>query len=107
MDLAVWAKQTFVMMDPLTREGTAKIIPTCTYPLTGVGCVSRVYTDLAVFHLEGARSSCATCSASTLSSCGSWCRCPWSTGRERVGGHQDVPPIGAPEEDLLSHLLVC
>ena len=47
------AKLTFVMMDPMTREGTAKIIPTCTYPLTGVGCVSRVYTDLAVFHLDG------------------------------------------------------
>ena len=34
-------------------EGTAKIIPTCTYPVTDVGCVSRVHSDVAVFHLEG------------------------------------------------------
>ncbi len=55
MDLAIGAKQTFVMMNLLSRDGTAKIVPTCTYPLTGVGCVSRVYTDLAVFLDRGAR----------------------------------------------------
>jgi 3-oxoadipate CoA-transferase beta subunit len=49
MDLAIGAKQTFVMMSLLTREGVAKIVPACTYPLTGVACVTRVYTDLAVF----------------------------------------------------------
>ena len=80
MDLAVGAKQTFVMMDSLAREGTDKIIRTCTDPRTGVGCVRRDYADLAVFHLDGARSSWATCSASTLSNCGGWCRCLWSTG---------------------------
>ena len=48
MDLAIGAKQTFVMMNLLTRDGTPKLVPECTYPLTGVGCVSRVYTDLAV-----------------------------------------------------------
>ena len=49
MDLARGAKQTFVMMDLLSRDGASKLVPECTYPLTGVGCVSRVYTDLAVF----------------------------------------------------------
>jgi len=53
MDLAIGAKDTFVMMNLLTREGRSKIVPVCSYPLTGVGCVSRVYTDLAVFLLDG------------------------------------------------------
>lgn len=53
MDLAIGAKDTFVMMSLLTREGQSKIVPECTYPLTGVRCVSRVYTDLAVFLIDG------------------------------------------------------
>jgi 3-oxoadipate CoA-transferase beta subunit len=52
MDLAIGAKQTFVMMNLLARDGTAKLVPECTYPLTALGCVSRVYTDLAVFLIE-------------------------------------------------------
>jgi len=51
MDLAIGAKQVFVMMDLLTRDGTPKIVADCTYPLTGVGCVDRVYTDRAVFDI--------------------------------------------------------
>ncbi|MDF2146037.1 3-oxoacid CoA-transferase subunit B [Knoellia sp. p5-6-4] len=51
MDLALGAKQTFVMMDLFTRSGAPKLVPECTYPLTGLACVSRVYTDRAVFHL--------------------------------------------------------
>ncbi|CAO5255971.1 3-oxoacid CoA-transferase subunit B [Frankia sp. AgKG'84/4] len=51
MDLAIGAKQTFVMMTLLDRQGNAKLVGTCTYPLTGVGCVRRVYTDLAIFVL--------------------------------------------------------
>jgi 3-oxoadipate CoA-transferase, beta subunit len=49
MDLALGAKQTFVMMNLFSRDGTAKIVAECTYPLTGIACVNRVYTDLAVF----------------------------------------------------------
>jgi len=46
MDLAVGAKQTWVMMDLLTKQGESKIVPACTYPLTGIACVKRVYTDV-------------------------------------------------------------
>jgi 3-oxoadipate CoA-transferase beta subunit len=52
MDLASGAKQVFVMMELTTREGQSKLVPQCTYPLTGVGCVSRVYTDAAVFDIR-------------------------------------------------------
>ena len=48
MDLAVGAKRTFVMMEHLTKAGQSKLVANCTYPLTGMGCVSRIYTDLAV-----------------------------------------------------------
>ncbi len=51
MDLAVGAKSVWVMMELLTRKGESKIVPRCTYPLTGVGVVSRVYTDLAVIDI--------------------------------------------------------
>ena len=47
MDLAIGAKQTWVMMDLLTKQGQSKLVQACTYPLTGIGCVKRVYTDLA------------------------------------------------------------
>ena len=47
MDLAVGARQTWVMMDLLTKSGDSKLVATCTYPLTGVACVSRIYSDLA------------------------------------------------------------
>ena len=48
MDLAIGAKRTFVMMEHLTKAGESKIVPTCTYPLTAMACVARIYTDLAV-----------------------------------------------------------
>jgi 3-oxoadipate CoA-transferase beta subunit len=47
MDLAIGAKQTWVMMDLLSKKGESKIVKECTYPLTGIGCVKRVYSDLA------------------------------------------------------------
>jgi 3-oxoadipate CoA-transferase beta subunit len=53
MDLAVGARQTFVMMDLLTKQGASKIVEHCSYPLTGLACVSRIYTDLAIFELVG------------------------------------------------------
>jgi 3-oxoadipate CoA-transferase beta subunit len=49
MDLAIGAKQTWVMMDLLTKKGESKIVRECGYPLTGIACVKRVYTDLATF----------------------------------------------------------
>ena len=49
MDLAIGARSTFVMMTLFTRDGRPKLVSECTYPLTGLGCVSRIYTDHAVF----------------------------------------------------------
>ena len=49
MDLAIGAKQVYVMMELLSRQGESKLVPQCTYPLTGLNCVSRLYTDLGVF----------------------------------------------------------
>lgn len=51
MDLATGARQVFVMMDHLTKTGESKLVPECTYPLTGIACVSRIYTDLAVLEV--------------------------------------------------------
>ncbi|MCX4904241.1 3-oxoacid CoA-transferase subunit B [Streptomyces sp. NBC_00878] len=51
MDLAIGARQVFVMMTLFTKSGAPKLVPECTYPLTAPGCVDRVYTDLAVFDI--------------------------------------------------------
>jgi 3-oxoadipate CoA-transferase beta subunit len=57
MDLAIGARQVFVMMDLMTKSGESKLVRQCSYPLTGLACVSRVFTDLGVFSVgpEGAR----------------------------------------------------
>ena len=47
MDLAIGARQTWVMMDLLTKKGESKVVEKCTYPLTGIGCVKRIYSELA------------------------------------------------------------
>ena len=47
MDLAIGARQTWVMMDLLTKKGESKVVAQCGYPLTGIGCVKRIYSDLA------------------------------------------------------------
>jgi 3-oxoadipate CoA-transferase beta subunit len=47
MDLAAGARQTWVMMDLLTRQGQSKVVAQCSYPLTGIACVKRIYSDLA------------------------------------------------------------
>jgi 3-oxoadipate CoA-transferase beta subunit len=52
MDLATGAKEVFVMMNLFAKDGTPKLVPTCTYPLTGLRCVSRVYTEVATFAIE-------------------------------------------------------
>lgn len=57
MDLAIGAKRVFVMMDLFTKSGESKLVEQCTYPLTGIGCVSRVYSDVAVFDLGPAGAS--------------------------------------------------
>jgi 3-oxoacid CoA-transferase B subunit len=51
MDLAIGAKDVLVMMTLFTRDGRSKLVAACTYPLTGVACVSRVYTDHALFDI--------------------------------------------------------
>lgn len=51
MDLAIGAKKVFVMMEHQTKNGDSKIVADCSYPLTGVACVSRVYTDLATIDI--------------------------------------------------------
>lgn len=53
MDLAIGARQVFVIMELFTRAGACKLVEKCSYPLTGVGCVNVVYTDYAVFELGG------------------------------------------------------
>lgn len=52
MDLAAGARSTYIMMELLTKDGQSKLVEQCTYPLTGVRCVKRVYTDYAVFQIE-------------------------------------------------------
>ncbi|GAA1705935.1 3-oxoacid CoA-transferase subunit B [Microbacterium sediminicola] len=52
MDLAIGAKSVYVMTDLLTKTGDSKLVEECSYPLTGVGCVTRVYTDHAIFDVS-------------------------------------------------------
>lgn len=52
MDLAIGAKRVYVMMNLFAKDGTAKLVPQCTYPLTGLRCVSRVYTEVATFDID-------------------------------------------------------
>ena len=51
MDLATGARKTWIMMEHSTKTGEPKLVPECSYPLTGLACVSRIYTDLAVLEI--------------------------------------------------------
>ncbi|WP_084104334.1 3-oxoacid CoA-transferase subunit B [Demequina sp. NBRC 110056] len=55
MDLATGAREVVVMTDLLTRDGTPKLVQDCTYPLTGVACVTRVFTDHGAFTITDGR----------------------------------------------------
>ena len=55
MDLAIGAKRVWVMMTLFDKQGAPKLVPRCTYPLTGVGCIDRVYTDLGTFEVAAGR----------------------------------------------------
>ncbi|GAB2477852.1 sugar phosphate isomerase family [Jatrophihabitans fulvus] len=55
MDLAIGAKDVYVIMTLFDKAGAPKLVPECTYPLTGLACVTRVYTDHAVFALRDGR----------------------------------------------------
>ncbi len=55
MDLAIGAKQTWVMMSLFTKGGESKLVQTLSYPVTGLNCVSRIYTEVAVFELRDAK----------------------------------------------------
>lgn len=51
MDLAIGARQVLVMTEHLTKKGECKLVAECSYPLTGIGCVNRIYTDMAVLDI--------------------------------------------------------
>lgn len=53
MDLAAGAQTVFAMMELFAKDGSCKLVRDLTFPVTGLGCVSRVYTDRAVFDLDG------------------------------------------------------
>lgn len=55
MDLAIGAKQTWVMMSLFTKAGESKLVKELSYPVTGLGCVSRIYTEVAVFELRDSK----------------------------------------------------
>jgi 3-oxoadipate CoA-transferase beta subunit len=55
MDLAIGAKRVWVMMTLFDKQGAPKLVPRCTYPLTGLGCIDRVYTNLGTFELVAGR----------------------------------------------------
>lgn len=52
MDLVVGSKRVFIIMKHCTKDGKAKIVEECSFPLTGSRCVDRIYTDLAIIDVK-------------------------------------------------------
>lgn len=52
MDLAVGARQVYIMMELFDKQGQSKLLAECTYPVTGLKCVNRIYTDVATFEIK-------------------------------------------------------
>ena len=52
MDLAVGARHVYILMDLFDKQGQSKLLPQCTYPITGLQCVDRIYTDVATFEIR-------------------------------------------------------
>ena len=93
MDLATGAKDVFVMMTPLTRGGASKTVEAFSYPLTGAGCVTRVYTDKAVFLTKPAGVTVANPSAAHWQSLRNSCLFrSWPRPPESVPLHWAVYP---------------
>lgn len=70
MDLAIGARSVLVMMTLFTKQGQPKLVPTCTYPVTALACVSRVYTDYAVFEIDRGRTGGETGEVTVLDTFG-------------------------------------
>jgi 3-oxoadipate CoA-transferase beta subunit len=60
MDLAVGAKNVFVMMELTTKKGESKLVDQLTYPVTGLACVTRVYSEVAIFDIDTAAGAAGT-----------------------------------------------
>jgi 3-oxoadipate CoA-transferase beta subunit len=67
MDLAIGARDVYVIMTLFAKDGSPKLVPACTLPLTGLSCVTRVYTEHAVFALDGGRVQVVETYGSTVS----------------------------------------
>ncbi|QTX03720.1 3-oxoacid CoA-transferase subunit B [Agromyces archimandritae] len=93
MDLAIGAKAVYVMTDLFTRAGEPKLVETCGYPVTGLGCVTRVYTDHAVFDVTEAGFA-----VTELFACNTVAELSERTGLRLVDATGGAGAAAAPEE---------
>lgn len=78
MDLATGAREVLVMMSLFTKDGVAKLVPECTYPLTGLACVSRVYSDYAVFEIDAGGVTVRETYGCSVADLGKWLPIDWT-----------------------------